>query len=391
MANKFPFKLPFIMDGATGTELTKRGMPARACTERFVLENPEIIQTLQREYLAAGSDAILAPTFGANRPTLLRHGYREDEIEPTVRALFQLAKDSAGGAKIAGDMSPTGLMLKPYGDAEPEDVLNAYQEQARILLDCGVDFFFIETMISAAEAGLAVRAVRELSKDIPILVSMTVNENGKTINGDCLDAVLVTLLPYDIQAFGCNCSIGPDVIYNALKPAAPIAKAYDIPLIAKPNAGLPIFDQDGPHYPLSPEDMAKTVSMLTALGAGIFGGCCGTTPEHVKAIAEAARSTETERFCDTEAIAPGALVATARQWARVEQDAEYITVNADSEDDLNDLADELDPGEILYLNLEEGAADVIINLEGYIANPIHAKGNEAEIQKIERLLCRKVR
>ncbi|MBQ9951224.1 MAG: homocysteine S-methyltransferase family protein [Clostridia bacterium] len=387
----FPFALPFVLDGATGTELTKRGMPVRACTERFVLDNPEIIQTLQSEYLAAGSDAMLAPTFGANRPTLERHGFAPDSIEATCRALFRIAKDNAGNAKVGGDMSPTGLLLKPYGDTEPEKVYEIYREQASFLLDCGVDFFFIETMISASEAKLAVRAVRDLSKDIPVFVSLTVNENGRTINGDCLDAVLISLLPYDIQAFGCNCSIGPDVIFRALTPAAPVAKRYGIPLIAKPNAGMPVHDADGMHYPLSPEDMAAAVDGLIGLGVGVFGGCCGTTPAHIGAIAQAAKSSRKERFSDVEAIEEANYVSTTRTWAKVEDDAEYTAVDADSEDDLYDMTDELDPDEVMYLELGEGAADVIIRMEGFLPNPIAARGDEAEIRKVENILCRKVR
>lgn len=393
MADKktFPFELPFVLDGATGTELTKRGMPQNACTERFVLDNPGIIQQLQREYLAAGSDAILAPTFGANRPTLERHGFAPDEIESTVRALFKIAKDNAGDAKIGGDMSPTGLLLKPYGDADPERVYDIYREQAAVLVDCGVDFFFIETMISATEAKLAVRAVRDVSKDVPVFVSLTVNENGRTINGDCLDAVLISLLPYDIQAFGCNCSIGPDVIARALAPAAPIAKKYGIPLIAKPNAGMPIHDENGMHYSLSPEDMAGCVDHLTGLGAGVFGGCCGTTPAHVGAIAQAARASEKVRFSDVDSIEDGNYVSTTREWAKVDEDAEYTAVDLDSEDDLYDMTDEMDPDEIMYLELGEGAADVLIRMEGFLPNPIAARGLEAEIVKVENTMCRKVR
>ena len=385
------FSLPFVLDGATGTQLSKRGMKATDCTEKFILDNPHILQGLQSEYICAGSDAVLAPTFGANRPTLERHGFLGDDVEAATRALFRIAKDNAGHAKIGGDMSPTGLLLKPYGETEPEKVYEIYREQASFLLDCGVDFFFIETMISASEAKLAVRAVRDLSKDIPVFVSLTVNENGRTINGDCLDAVLISLLPYDIQAFGCNCSIGPDVIFRALTPAAPVAKRYGIPLIAKPNAGMPVHDADGMHYPLSPEDMAAAVDGLIGLGVGVFGGCCGTTPAHIGAIAQAAKSSRKERFSDVEAIEEANYVSTTRTWAKVEDDAEYTAVDADSEDDLYDMTDELDPDEVMYLELGEGAADVSIRMEGFLPNPIAARGDEAEIRKVENILCRKVR
>ncbi len=387
----FPFDLPFVLDGATGTELSKRGMGTKDCTERFILEHPDALTSLQSEYIAAGSDAVLAPTFGANRPTLLRHGYTADEAEPVCRALFKIAKDNAGDRKIGGDMSPTGLLLKPYGDTDPETVYDIYREQAAVLLDCGVDFFFIETMISAAEARLAVRAVRDLSADIPVLVSMTVTESGRTMSGDSLDAVLLTMLPYNIQGFGCNCSIGPDVIANALAPAAPIAKLYGIPLIAKPNAGMPVTDETGTHFPLTPADMAAAVEHLTGLGVGIFGGCCGTTPAHIEAIAQAARTASTGRFAAVEAAEDGNYAATSRAYGIIDPDADYTAVDGDSEDDLYDLMDEVDPEDVLYLELNEGAADVLIRMDAFLPNPIAVRGDEDEIVKLEKALCRKVR
>ncbi len=387
----FPFPLPFVLDGATGTELSKRGMGPNDCTERFILEHPETLTSLQREYIAAGSDAVLAPTFGANLPTLTRHGYAAEEAESVCRALFKIAKDNAGDRKIGGDMSPTGLLLKPYGDTDPETVYEIYREQAAILLDCGVDFFFIETMISAAEARLAVRAVRSLSADIPVFVSLTVSESGRTMNGDSLDAALLTMLPYNIQAFGCNCSIGPDVIARALTPAAPIAKRFGIPLIAKPNAGMPVTDETGTHFPLSPADMAAAVEHLTGLGVGVFGGCCGTTPAHIGAIAAAARSSETGRADAVEEAEDGLYVSTSRAWGIADPDAEYTAIDADSEDDLYDLMDEVEPEDVLYLELNEGAADVLIRMDAFLPNPIAVRGDETEIEMLEKTLCRKVR
>ena len=382
---------PLILDGATGTELTKRGMPQGACTERFVLEHPDIITGLQQEYIAAGSDAVLAPTFGANRSTLERHGFKSEEVESVCRNLFAITKAHATGKLIAGDMSPTGFLMQPFGDTAPETVYNIYREQATTLLECGVDFFFIETMITAAEARLAVRAVRDLNKDIPVLVSMTVNENGRTMYGDCLDAVLLTLIPYDIQGFGCNCSIGPEVIARALKPAAPIAKRYGIPLIAKPNAGMPVTDENGTHFPLTPEDMAAAVDGFVGMGVGVFGGCCGTTPAHIEAIAKAAKNSPIERAADVEAVESGNYVSSSRVWAAVEQNAEYTAVDGDSEDDIYDLLDEVDPDEVLYLELQKGAADVLIRMDAFIPNPVAVRGDEGEIEKIEKWLCRKVR
>ncbi len=385
------FSWPFVLDGATGTELLKRGMKKGDCTERFVLEHPEVIQALQREYIEAGSDAVLAPTFGANRPTLMRHGYTEKDVEPVCRKLFQIAKENAGKVKVGADLSPTGLMLKPYGYTEPEEVYEIYREEAAVLLDCGADFFFIETMISAAEARQAVRAVRDLSKEIPVFVSMTVNENGRTMSGDALDAVLVTLLPYQIQGFGCNCSIGPDVIARALAPAAPIAKKHGMVLIAKPNAGMPVTDEQGTQFPLTPEDMAAFAEHLTGLGTGIFGGCCGTTPAHIQAMKKAVTAVKKDRFADVLEAEEGTYVSTARIWSVMKEGAEYITIDADSEDDIYDLMDESESEDILYLELKEGAADLLIEMDAFILNPIAVCGDEGEVVKLEKELCRKVR
>lgn len=387
----FPFALPFVLDGATGTELSKRGMQPNDCTEKYILANAAVLQGLQKEYIEAGSDAVLAPTFGANRPTMLRHGFTEEELAPKCRELFEIARRNAGDAKVGGDMSPTGLLLKPYGETEPETVFEIYREQAAILLECGVDFFFIETMISAAEARLAARAVRSLSADIPVFVSLTVTESGRTVHGDTLDGALVSMLPLNIQAFGCNCSIGPDVIANALKPAAPVAKRYGIPLIAKPNAGMPITDANGTHFPLTPADMAAAVEGLAGLGVGVFGGCCGTTPAHIQAIGAAAKACEKERFADVQAIGEGEVVSTSRAWAFIDPDAEYTAIDGDSEDDLYDMMDEVDPDDVLYLELKPGAADVLISMDGYMPNPFALRGDAAEIEKVEKALCRKVR
>ena len=387
----FPFSLPFILDGATGTELNKRGMKSTDCTERFILENPQVLQGLQTEYINAGSNAVLAPTFGANLPTLLRHGFEAEQLEDVCRRLFAVTKENGGDIKVGGDMSPTGLMLKPYGDTEPEEIFEIYREQAKILLDCGVDFFFIETMLSAAEARLALMAVRSLSKDIPVFVSLTVNEQGRTMNGDSMGAALVCMLPFGVNAFGCNCSIGPEVVAIALESAAGVAKTFGIPLIAKPNAGMPVTDENGTRFPLSPEDMANAVDRLIGLGVGVFGGCCGTTPDHIKAIAKAAKESKKPIFANTEDLESGIYVSTSRNFARIEENAEYIKISAQSEDDIYDILDEYDPQDVLYFELEEGAGELLVRMDAFIPNPIALKGNEEEIKIVENNLCRKVR
>lgn len=382
---RFPFPLPFFLDGATGTELLKRGMKQGDCTERFILENKEIFQTLQKEYVAAGACALLAPTFGANLSTLCRHGFAEEEADDVVRSLVAVTKEVAGDKiKVGGDLSPTGLLIKPFGNTEPDEVVAIYKKEAAALLAAGVDFFFVETMISAAEAKLAVTAIRELSADIPVFVSLTVEPSGRTMSGDLPDAALLSLASPDIAAFGCNCSVGPEVVLAALTPAAPYAKALGIPLIAKPNAGMP----ENGVYPVTPAALAAFRPAFEAIGAGLLGGCCGTTPDHIRAIAQG----DAADPAALPAIPPlSSLVATSRRIAAITDETPVIPLGAGCEDDILDLADEYDPDEALILDLSAGAAEALIAQDAFFPNPYRLIGDEAEIAAVERALCRKVR
>ncbi|MGN1409185.1 MAG: homocysteine S-methyltransferase family protein [Eubacteriales bacterium] len=386
-----------ILDGATGTMLQNMGMPKNTCTETYIVNNPESIEKLQREYFLSGSDAVLAPTFGANSPSLVGHGYRPDEVDGICARLAEISVENAKKISaetgrrlmVGGDMSPTGMLLKPYGSADPDEVLDIYKAQALTLVRSGVDFIAVETMISAAEAVLAVRAVREVSHDIPLLVTLTVNENGRTMSGDSLGAVLIILAQYGISGFGCNCSIGPDVVYGALQPVSGIAKKLGIPLIAKPNAGLPIDDENGTHYPLTPEMMAEYAEKFVRIGVKYLGGCCGTTPEHIKAVAGKCAELDFSLLgtdaadCDFD---PRAAVANFRTYAIPDSDAEYARIS--DADELYDASDEAD--DILYLELEEGGGDIVDSEQAYINVPLSLKGDENEIEKVRRRTLWKV-
>lgn len=388
----FPFELPFFLDGATGTELLKRGMKSGESTERFVLENPDVLVDLQKEYLLSGSNMVLAPTFGANEPNLLRHGFEKHEIDEVCKKLLSISKNNFKDALIGGDLSSTGLTLAPFGDTTPQELFSVYKRQAEILIQNGVDFFFFETMISAHETYLGVKAIRSVSKDIPVFVCHTVTESGKTTSGDDLGAVLLSMLPLGINAFGCNCSFGPQVVANALKSVAPLAKLYNIPLIAKPNAGMPETNENGETYfPLTPEDMADSVDELIGLGVGIFGGCCGTTSKHIKAICERAKSTNKVRFSDVTTAKIGTYVSSLRYYSLIDENAEYIKIDKDSEDQIYDLIYSVEPQDTLYFELGEGAADLLLSMDAFIKNPYAVKGEIKEIEIIENTLCRKIR
>ncbi len=273
---------PVILDGATGSNLQKAGMPAGVCPELWILEHEEALTHLQESFVDAGTQILYAPTFSGNRLKLAEYGLsgRAEEIN---RRLVSLSKKAAKGrALVAGDMTMTGELLKPYGPLDLEECIDIYKEQARYLSDAGVDLFVVETMMSLAEARAAVIAIKETC-DLPVMVSMTFEEDGRTLYGtDCVTAVVV-LQSIGADVIGANCSTGPEQMLPLLRRMKEYA---DVPLLAKPNAGLPILVEDGTVYPMGPEEFASFGPAFVQAGVGFLGGCCGTTPAHVALLAE---------------------------------------------------------------------------------------------------------
>ena len=275
-----PLSLPLMLDGATGTELMKRGMPADACMEQWVLERPGVLLGLQREYVAAGANVILAPTLGANAIRLEEHGIT-GQVAEYNRRLVALSREAADGrALVAGDLGPTGKTLSPFGDDSFEMLTAVYTEQALALELAGVDLFVIETCVSMPEARAAVLAVRSVS-DKPVFVTFTCNEDGRTLSGTDVLAALIVMQGMGVSAFGLNCCDGPQVVLEQLRRLTPYAR---VPLIAKPSAGLPQAEEGGPVYSCTPEELASFVPDLAAAGARIFGGCCGAGADHIAAL-----------------------------------------------------------------------------------------------------------
>ncbi len=269
-----------FLDGATGTNLMKAGMPQGVCVEKWVLDNPNVIIELQREYVEAGSDIIYSPTFGANPITLGKYSL-EDKTEEMNKALVSLSKKAADGkARVAGDISSTGKLIAPMGDATYEEIKQAYMRQAKALDEGGVDLFVLETFSSLGECLAAFDGVRAVSnKDI--MVSITVEPSGKTLCGDTPEACLVAMQARGAVAFGVNCSSGVESMAGIISRLNEIA---DIPLISKPNAGLPVNINGENVFPVSSEEFALQYSLLVNAGASYVGGCCGTTPSHIKAL-----------------------------------------------------------------------------------------------------------
>lgn len=274
-----PLPLPILLDGATGSNLIARGLPSDVCVETWILENPDVIIGLQKEFIAAGSNIIYAPTFSANRAKLEHYDLGGKVVEYNTRLVALSKKAADGKAFVAGDISPTGEFIEPFGELSFSEMVDIFTEQAGALKDAGVDLFVIETMMSLAEARAAIIACKKF--DLPIFITLTVDEHGRTLTGATALSGLVSLQGMGISAFGMNCSNGPDKMADIIKEIAPMAK---IPLITKPNAGQP--NEDG-KYELTPEEMAKDIIPLLQNGVQILGGCCGSTPAHVAALKKA--------------------------------------------------------------------------------------------------------
>ncbi len=271
-----------ILDGATGTELQKRGLPPGVCPEKWVSENPGVLNDLQGAYAEAGSDVVYSCTFGANKIKLAEFGL-EKEVISLNRRLAELSRNAVGeNVLVAGDLAPTGLLVEPFGDLAFEEAVNIYSEQIEGLVEGGVDFFIIETMMDIQETRAALLAVRETT-DMAACVSLTFSEGGKTLTGTDPVTALITLQAMGAAAVGCNCSTGPAEMLNLIKKMSPFAR---VPLIAKPNAGIPREVEGEVVFDMKADRFATFASDFIENGVGMLGGCCGTSPEYIRDVAK---------------------------------------------------------------------------------------------------------
>ena len=271
---------PLILDGANGTELQKRGYDGSKCTEAWVLEHPEVMKQLQKEYIEAGSDIVYAPTFGANRVKLEENGIF-NMVGDFNKRLVEISKEAAAGkALVAGDIATSGKFLAPLGDITFGELYDIYREQAEAMEEAGVDLFVIETIMTVPDARAALLAVKDIS-DKPVLVSFTCDENGRTLTGSDVRAALVVMQGMGIDAFGLNCSTGPE---EMMEQARRLRDMAEVPIAIKPNAGLPKTINGETVYDCPPDEFVKHTKEFAELGAGLFGGCCGTGPEHIAKI-----------------------------------------------------------------------------------------------------------
>lgn len=283
-------KGPIILDGATGSNLMAKGMPMGVCPEDWIYHHKEAIVSLQKAYVEAGTQILYAPTFTANRIKLAEYDM-EDRLEELNRAMVRYSREAAGDrAFVAGDLTMTGRQLYPVGDLMFEDLVDVYKEQVRAILKEGVDLFVIETMMSLQECRAALLAVKETC-DLPVMISLTYNEDGRTLYGTSPEIAMVVLEHMGADIVGVNCSTGPLAMIPLVKAMLPYA---DIPIMVKPNAGMPELENGETVYKMTPEEFADACEQLVDAGASVVGGCCGTRPDHIKALADRMRGKKVE-------------------------------------------------------------------------------------------------
>ncbi|MGE4564373.1 MAG: homocysteine S-methyltransferase family protein [Victivallaceae bacterium] len=349
--NEFKTKLShqvLLLDGATGTELAKRGLPGGTPPESWLLDHPEAIIAVHNDYAAAGSDIVYAPTFGGNRLKLAESGL-EKETFAINRKLAELTVKNLPGKLVFGDMSPSGQFVEPVGELAFEESVAIYREQAEALVAGGVAGFAVETMLDLQEARAALIGIREVS-DLPVIVTMTFDKNGRTLTGCGAVNALLAIQELGADAFGCNCSTGPDSMAELIREMKPYAL---IPLVAKPNAGMPKLVDLKTVFDLGPADFARETAALVAAGANLVGGCCGTTPEHIAALAAVVR--------DLEPVLPVATIpviaASGRNLVEIGEGTKFGRLEAGA--DLAAVAD-------LALDLDDGENEVIELVTGLL-------------------------
>ncbi len=285
---------PVILDGASGTLMQERGMPPGSCPETYAAAHPDLLEDIQRQYYEAGSEIVYTFTFGGTRTKLARHGIGPGDVPEINRTLASVScrvRDVMRSRYphrrflVAGDLAPVGEFLAPAGDMSFDELTDIYREQARALEEGGVDLFVVETMMDLAQTRAAVLAIREVSA-LPVIASMTF-DRGRTLSGNTPESGLVTLGALGADAFGANCSTGPDEMIGTI---ARLHGFSGLPIIAKPNAGMPAVIAGKTVFPMGPRDFGDAVAKLAGAGADLAGGCCGTTPEHIRELAERIRS-----------------------------------------------------------------------------------------------------
>jgi len=286
-------KLPFldavrervlVLDGAMGTMLQERGLKAGQSPEELNLALPDVVAGVHQAYLASGAEIIVTNTFGGNREKLSHYGL-DGRLREINRAGVTLARNAAGkDAYVAASIGPTGRFVEPVGDLSFDRMAAIFREQAETLIEAGADLITLETFLDIKEIRAALIAIREISPSIPVIAMLTFDDNGRSVLGTPPEAAAITLEAAGANIIGSNCGLGIDGIYEILRS---MRRVTSLPLISQANAGLPILKEGKTFFPGTPQEMAAFHDRLLDLGVRVIGGCCGTTPEHIRAMRDA--------------------------------------------------------------------------------------------------------
>jgi 5-methyltetrahydrofolate--homocysteine methyltransferase len=276
-----------IADGAMGTMLFSAGLQFGDPPEAWNVSEPEVVRRIHRGYLEAGSNIVMTNTFGCNRLRLALHGLdtRVAELNQTAAVLLRAEVDANGGeALVAGDIGPSGAIMAPTGTLDYDEAVDLFAEQAGALVAGGVDLIWIETMSDLTEIKAAIQGVRRVAPGIPLIATMTFDTRGRTMMGITPEQAVIALDAWGADAVGGNCGNGPDEIVTVIERMH--AAAPNVRLVAKSNAGMPELVDMRAVYKSEPAEMARQALLMREAGASIIGGCCGSTPAHLKAIAD---------------------------------------------------------------------------------------------------------
>ncbi len=275
-----------IADGAMGTMLFSAGLQFGDPPEAWNVSEPDVVRRIHRGYLEAGSNIVMTNTFGCNRLRLALHGLdtRVAELNRTAAVLLRAEVDANGGeALVAGDIGPSGAIMAPTGTLDYDDAVDLFAEQAEALIAGGVDLIWIETMSDLTEIKAAIQGVRRVAPGIPLIATMTFDTRGRTMMGVTPEQAVIALDAWGADAVGGNCGNGPDEIVTVIERMRAVAP--NVRLVAKSNAGMPELVDMRAVYKSEPAEMARQALLMREAGASIIGGCCGSTPEHLRAIA----------------------------------------------------------------------------------------------------------
>jgi homocysteine S-methyltransferase len=286
-----------VFDGGVGTYLYEKGVYINTCFDELNLTNPDLVSEVHRDYVKAGADVIETNTFGANRFKLAPFGLEGKVSEINVKGAQLAKKSSQGKALVAGSVGPLGVEIEPLGRLSYDEAKDAFKEQVKGLIDGGADLIILETFGLVAELQQAIRAVKELNGDIPIIAQVTINDDGSLPSGATLESFVSDLLPYSIDVIGLNCSVGPKSMLDALEA---LKSLTPLSISVQPNAGVPQRVGGRNIYMTSPEYIAEYAKRFIQTGAVIVGGCCGTNPTHIRALRRAVQALQPAKRADSE-------------------------------------------------------------------------------------------